>query len=219
MRHLLAAVLLTSGAVAHAGTPGTHEISIGSKTRALRTSSANALTDESLVGGGVGYAHALRLRLVPDLALWATASIGGGSADGTLFQTMSTDLDTFDMAVGARARYPLRGQWLRATARLALGAARTSLELRDEGHTATDSAWGPTVEGGLGIELATARPGARISFGLRLEVGYVAAAPVSLTATPSSGSGDTLQLEMSPASLGHLNTSGGTFAFSLLSEF
>lgn len=220
MRHLLlAAFTFATTAVAHADTPGTHEISLGSRTRALRTSSANALTDDSLVGGGVGYAHALRIQLIPDLALWATATIGGGSADGTLFQTMSTDLDTFDMAVGARARYPLRGRWLRATARLALGAARTSVELRDDGHTAGDSAWGPTLEGGLGIELATARRGAPISFGLRLEVGYVAAAPVSLTATPSSGSGDTLQLEMSPASLGHLNTSGGTFAFSLLSEF
>jgi hypothetical protein len=219
MRQLIAAAILTSAAIAHAGTPGTHEVSFGSKTRALRTSSANALTDESLAGGGVAYEHALGFRLIPDLALWATATIGGGSADGTLFQTMSTDLDTFDLGLGARARYPLRGQWLRATARLAVGAARTSVELRDEGHTAGDSAWGPTVESALGLELATARPNARISFGVRLEVGYVAAAPVSLTATPSSGSGGTLQLDMSPASLGRLNMSGGTFAFSLLSEF
>ncbi len=219
MRKILAAALLTSASIAHAGTPGTHEVSFGSKTRALRTSSANALTDESLIGGGVGYEHALGFQLIPDLALWATATIGGASADGTLFQTMSTDVDSFDLGVGARARYPLRGQWLRATARLAVGAARTSVELHDDGHTAGDSAWGPTLEGGLGIELATSRPGARISVGLRLEVGYVAAAPVSLTATPSSGSGGTLQLDMSPSSLGRLNMSGGVFAFSLLTDF
>lgn len=214
MRPVLALLALTS--VAHAES---HELTLGSSTRALRTSSADALTDQSLVGGRIGYAHLLDIRLVPRLALWATATFGGGAADGTMFQRMSTKIDTLSFAAGGRARYPLLGRWLLATARFELAAARTAVTLREDGHDAGDSGWGPTVEGALGIELAGTRANARFRLGLRMELGYVLAAPVSLTATPSSGSDGTLRLEMSAASLGSLDLSGPSFGITAASGF
>jgi hypothetical protein len=216
MRHHLALVAflgLTSAASADS-----HEISIGSTTRTLRTSSANALTGDSLGGGALSYAHALGMDLVPGLSVWAEGTMGWGSADGTMFQTLSTELSTLSFSVGGRARYPLRNRIV-ATGRLDLGMARAGVQLHDDaGHTASDHGWGATTQGAIGLDLfAVRRP--ELSLGLRLELGYVAATPVSLTAAPASGSDGTLQLEMSAASLGNLNLSGSVFQASVVSEF
>jgi hypothetical protein len=213
MRHLLALVLLTSVAAAD-----THEISIGSTSRTLRTSSANALTGDSLGGGALSYAHALGMDLVPGLAVWAEGGFGWGGADGTMFQTLSTEISTLSFTVGGRARYPLRNRII-ANARLDLGMARAAVQLRDDvGHAASDHGWGATTQASLGLDLfAIRRP--QLSLGLRLELGYVATSPVSLTAAPSSGSDGTLQLEMSAASLGSLNLSGAVFEASVVSDF
>ncbi len=200
---------------------GAHEITIGSSTRALRTDSANALTEDSLGGGQLGYAHALNLPVLPGIELWATGIFGWGGAEGTMFQTMSTELDTLSFTAGARSRYMLR-PWIGATARLDLGTARAAVAIRDgSGHTAADAGWGAVAQGTLGVELVILR-GERLrtfDLGVRLELGYVAASPISLTATPESGSDGTLQLEMNAASLGSLNLSGRVFSASVSSHF
>ena len=200
---------------------GDHELSIGPSTRALRTDSANALTESSLDGGLLGYEHALELGLVPGVQVWATGSFGWGSADGTMFQTLSTSIDTLGFTLGGRARYPI-WRWLNATARLDLGTARAAVALSDAaGHTAADSGWGAVAQGALGVEVVLLRSrSSRFTLGLRAELGYIAASPVSLTATPESNSDDdTLQLEMSAASLGSLNLSGKVFSVSITSQF
>lgn len=215
MRALLALLLLSSTAYA-----GDHEVSIGSAVRALRTDSANALTEDSLGGGQLGYEHALDLPLLPGVELWATGTFGWASADGTMFQTLTTTVDTLSFTVGGRARYPF-GRWLNATARLDLGTSRADVALRDDAsHTAADAGWGVLTQGALGLELMLFRSRrSGFTLGFRAELGYVAASPISLTATPESGSDDTLQLEMSAASLGSLNLSGPVFAGALSSQF
>jgi hypothetical protein len=216
MRHLLALVTLLG--LTSVASADTHELSLATTNRTLRTSSANALTGESLGGGALSYAHALDLDLVPGLALWGQGTFGWGSADGRMFQTLSTELSSLSWSVGGRARYPLRNRIV-ATARLDLGMARSSVQLGDDaGHSARDHGWGITSKAGLGLDLfAVRRP--QFALGLRLELGYVAASPVSLTAAPDPASEGTLQLEMTAASLGSLNLSGAVFEAAVVSAF
>ncbi len=217
MRAFIILTLLASS-TAYAGD---NELSLGPSTRALRTDSANALTEGSLEGGLLGYERALDLPLVPGMSIWATGTFGWGGADGQMFQTLSTSIDTLAFTAGGRARYPLV-RWLNATARVDLGMARAAVGLSDTaGHTAADSGWGAIAQGALGLEVVLLRSRTtRFTLGLRAELGYIAASPVSLTATPESGSDDdTLHLEMSAASLGSLNLSGKVFAVSITSQF
>jgi hypothetical protein len=105
-------------------------------------------------------------------------------------------------------------------ASLDLGTTRAAIGLRDDmSHTAADSGWGVITQGKIGLELLLAREQSRFKFGIRLELGYVATSPISLTATPESGSDGTLQLDMDAASLGSLNLSGKVFAASLSGQF
>jgi hypothetical protein len=100
-----------------------------------------------------------------------------------------------------------------------VGMTRASLMLEDEeGHSASDSGWGPLAQFGLGLDVyAVNRP--QFSFGLRLELGYVAMAGIDMTAKPETESDGTLQLEMTAAGLGSLNLSGSTFSAAIVSQF
>src|SRR5690606_34187492 len=57
-----------------------NELTIGGTARALRTTSANALTDDSLGGGTFAYARRLDLELLPGLELWPEATFAWGAA-------------------------------------------------------------------------------------------------------------------------------------------
>lgn len=213
MRALLALLLLAG--TAHADR---NELTFSSTVRALRTDSANAITEDSLGGIQTGYARRLDLPILPGLQLWATGTFGWGDASGRMFQTLDTEVSTHAFMVGGRARYPLRWR-LNATARLDVGTARAAVALRDTmGHTAADSGWGAITQGALGLELELVRD-SRVNLGLRIELGYVAASPIALTATPESGSDGTLTLDMNAAGLGSLNLSGKVFAAGLASHF
>jgi len=214
MRALLAILLLTS--TAHAGD---NELSAGSGTRALRSASANALTDASLGGGGFAYARRLPLHVRPGLELWATGAAWFGTAEGTMFQTLATEIDLQQYAVGARARYPLWRRIVVGSARLDLGLAETSVDLRDDaGHAAGDSGWGAIATGALGLELlAITHP--RFSLGMRFELGYVVASATELTAKSDQPGEGTIQLDRMEASLGHLDLGGRFFAMTLIIGF
>ena len=211
-----AIVLLLFTATAHADR---NELTIGSSTRALRTTSANALTEDSLTGGALAYARQLDLQLVPGLELWAQATFAWGGAEGTMFQTVTTELDTLAFTAGGGVRYPLWRRVVAATGRLELGTARAAVELRDgAGHSASDRGWGATTSATAGLELyAVRRP--QFGFGVRVELGAVATSSIPLTATPADTGGNTLELEMTAASLGSLNLSGPVFAASLVGQF
>jgi hypothetical protein len=214
MRSLL--VLVSCAGLAGTAHAGDNELTITETTRALRTSSANAVTADSLLGGALGYAR--RISEIPHLELWVTGTFAWGVADGQMFQTMSTELDTLALTVGGQLRYALHRRIV-ASARLDVGSARAALSIDDDaGHTASDHGWGAITSAGLGIDCYAIR-GERFSLGLRFELAAVATSSIPLTATPTSGSDDTLALEMTAASLGSLNLSGPAFGASLVGQF
>ncbi|HEY5922280.1 MAG TPA: hypothetical protein VIV11_11445 [Kofleriaceae bacterium] len=213
MRSLIALLLLTASA--HAGN---NELTYGGTSRALRTSSANAVTGDSLVGGELRYARRLGHGFIPHLELWTHGTFAWGTADGTMFQTLGTDLDALTLALGAQVRYDLHHR-ITASARLDLGTTRAALVISDDmGHTARDHGWGATTAATLGLDFY-AFHGARYALALRFELGAVATSSIPLTATPDTASEDTLQLEMTAASLGSLNLSGPVIAASLVGQF
>jgi hypothetical protein len=208
MRALIIVILLAG--TAHADT--NNEGHIGSFIRALRSDSANAITEKSLAGPAFGYARKLPFELLPKLELWGTGDMLFGFAEGEMFQTLTTDLEMLQMAVGARARYPLFRDYITATARLDFGTQRAALSLRDmAGHSASDAGWGATTTAALGLDLM---PLARkqVAVGLRFELGYVATTGIDLTAKSEGAPEDTIELDRMAASLGHLDIGGRYFS-------
>src|SRR5262245_4264748 len=133
MRTTLTLVLLAFATTA-AHADNNDEVTTGSQFRALRSNSANAVTDSSMSGGIVSYARRLEVSLIPRLETWLTGTIAGGGTTGSLFQTMSTDVDTVAFTGGGRARYLLHRN-VAVSARIDVGPARTALEIRSNGHT------------------------------------------------------------------------------------
>ncbi|HET7504018.1 MAG TPA: hypothetical protein VFK02_23520 [Kofleriaceae bacterium] len=210
-----ALITLAAGA-AHAD-PNRNEVWIGGEARALRTQSANALTADNLGGASFGVARELPVSVAPDLALWAVGGMTTGSASGTLFQTMTTELDTLDVRVGLRVRYALH-RLIAASAQLELGGQRARVAIDDgAGAAVSDHAWGRMAEASAALDLfAVARP--PLGIGMRAELGYAMAQAIELT--PRGGSsGDALRLPAMEASLGRLDLSGPTFALSLVGQF
>jgi hypothetical protein len=217
MRIALALVLLTAAAGTTAA--GDHnEVSVTESARALRSSSANAITEDGLFGVTFTYARRLDVRPVPALEIWSHGSFGFGIANGMMFQTLTTELDTLSLTVGGGARYALRRRIV-ATARIEVGAARAALQIRDEaGHSASDAGWGFITSTAVGMDLYAIR-GQRFTLGLRFELGAVATSSIPLTAMPGQRDENMLELDMTAASLGELNLSGPTFAASLVGQF
>jgi hypothetical protein len=195
----IALALLLVSTAAHADT----EISLGTDVRALRTSSANALTDDSLWGGHVMIARELR----PNL--WVTGAANIGGATGTMFE-MSTSVLQESFSAGVRGRYPIAGP-VAAIAHADLGVSNTDIKLEDPSYqTLSDHAWAPLATGALGIEVGSH---------FRFELGYVACASVELTAKTHPPDDGTIRLPMTQASLGSLDLSGKYASASWLVRF
>jgi hypothetical protein len=209
-----AATVIGAGPAAHADT-NHDELWLGGGTRALRTSSANALTGDNLPGASLGYARELA-DVAPDLALWAEAGLVTGSAQGTMFQTLSTDLSALGVTGGLRARYQLH-RLIAVSLGAALGAQRARVAISGGGMSASDHAWGTMASAGAALDLfALARP--PFGIGVRAELGYVVAQAIELTPRSESG-GDAIPLAMTTLPLGRLDLSGPTFAVSLVGQF
>jgi hypothetical protein len=193
-----------------------NEISIGSYTRAMNASSANAVTADSLGGGTFNYARKLDLGLFPGLQTWATGQFTFGTASGTMFSTLTTELDTMTFTAGGRARYPLHPH-LALGARLDLGTAYAALQLTEGSRQLSDHGWGGTATAATSLDLL-AYSGEHWNLGIRLELGYTLTSAVELA--PAEGNDpSTIQLEMSQASLGHLDVGGKFFAFTVMNQF
>jgi hypothetical protein len=196
------------------------EVSFGTTARALRSPSANALTGANLGGVSLGIArdlgHDLGVSLAPGVTLWAEAGLVTGSADGTMFQSLSTSIDELGLTGGLAARYRLHRR-LTASARVAFGAQRVRAAISDSGTTAYDHGWGAMASAGAALDLLLLTP-PRFGLGLRLEAGYVAAQGIALT-LHTDRPGDAIPLTMTELSLGHLDLSGPTAGISLLGQF
>lgn len=222
MRIAIAAILVSLAvfpAAAHAEPARAEpndEMWIGGNLRALRTASANALTAKNLDGTSVGYARALGVAVGPGASVWAEASITTGSAEGTLFQSMSTELDAVALTAGVRLRLPLH-RLIAASAHAGLGAQRVRVAIDAPGASATDHGWGGLASASAALDLlAVARP--RFGFGVRAELGYVVARPIAITPARTS-SDDVLMLPISDVSLGEIDLSGAALTLSLVGQF
>ena len=240
VRCIALALALTASTAARADTdaPGdepaaraeiaTHhdEVSLGGTARALRSPSANALTGANLSGMSLGLArdlgHDLGVDhgswLAPGLTLWAEAGLVTGSADGTMFQSLSTSIEELGLTGGLAARYRLHRR-LTASARVALGAQRVRAAITDSTRTtAYDHGWGAMASTSAALDVFLVAPPRRFALGLRLEAGYVAAQGIALT-LHTDRSGDAIPLAMTELSIGHLDLSGPSAAVSLLGQF
>ena len=201
------------------------EVSLGATARALRSPSANALTGANLAGVSLGIArdlgHDLGVDrsswLAPGLTLWVEAGLVTGSADGTMFQSLSTAIDELGLTGGLAARYRLHRR-LTASARVALGAQRVRAAISDSTGTAYDHGWGAMASAAAALDVFLVAPPRRFGLGLRLEAGYVAAQGIALT-LHTDRSGDAIPLAMTELSIGHLDLSGPTAGLSLLGQF
>lgn len=201
------------------------EVSLGATARALRSPSANALTGANLDGVSLGVArdlgHDLGIDhgswLAPGLTLWAEVGLVTGSADGTMFQSLSTAIDELGLTGGLAARYRLHRR-ITAGAHVALGAQRVRAAITDStGTTAYDHGWGVLASAAASLDMFIVNA-PRFALGLRLEAGYVAAQGIALT-LHSDRPGDAIPLAMTELSLGHLDLSGPTAGLSLLGQF
>ena len=201
------------------------EISLGATARALRSSSANTLTGGNLAGASLGIArdlgHDLGVDrgswLRPGLSLWLEAGLVTGSADGTVFQSLSTSIDALGLTGGLAARYRLHRR-ITAGARVALGAQRVRAAITDStGTTAYDHGWGAMASATAALDVFLLTP-PRFGLGLRVEAGYVAAQGIALT-LHTDRPGDAIALAMTELSLGHLDLGGPTAGVSLLGQF
>lgn len=196
------------------------EISLGGAARALRSPSANALTASDLAGGSIGVArdlsHDLGFVPFPGVALWAEVGFVAGSADGMMFQALSTTIDQLGITAGLGARYRIRRR-LVASVHGALGAQRARVAITDGSGTSYDHGWGATAQASATLDVfLTTAP--RFGLGLRLEAGYVAAEGIALTLHNDRDDGAAL-LAMQQLSIGHLDLSGPIAGLSLLGQF
>lgn len=193
------------------------EISIGSNFRALHSPSANALTGENLGGGGFGYGHTLAVELPFGLGAWVDANAQFFGVTGTTFQSLASNIEAQLVTAGLHVRYQ-PWHFLGINAGVGVGAEHVDLTLVDSmAHTADDGNWGAVGRANLTIDLVG---GKRAKFGVRGELGYLAAQGVALTPKRErDGDSDTLYLPMMEASLGHLDLSGVYGGFTLFSQF
>jgi hypothetical protein len=214
---LAAAAAATAAARGAAADTNRNELSFGGQARALRSSSANAVTGDNLAGVSIGAARDLGLAPLPRLSLWAEAGLTTGTADGTMFQTMATELRQLGLTGGLAARYQLH-RLITASARVSLGAERARLHIAGGGaYAQTGAAWGAAASAGAALDLfAASRP--PFGIGIRLELGYVAAQAIGLS-MHRDGPGPGAPIALDDLMLGHLDLGGPSAALSLLGQF
>jgi hypothetical protein len=211
----VAAAVAATAAAAHAD-PNRNELSIGGNARALRSASADAVTGGNLSGVSIGAARDLGLPLLPGLSLWAEAGLSTGAVDGTMFQTVATEIGELGLTGGLAARYRLH-RLITASARAGFGAQRTSLRIGGSPSTQSGSAWGAVAQAGAALDLfATSRP--PFGIGVRVELGYVATQAVGLT-LHRDATGLPAPIGVTESMPGHLDLGGPSFAVSLLGQF
>jgi hypothetical protein len=211
-----ATLLILAAIASPAFAGGANEVSIGSYTRAMHASSANAVTNDSLGGGVLGFGRSLDLGVMPGLQSWATAGFAWGSADGTMFSTLTTELDTLAFTLGGRARYDVWSH-LAVGGRVDIGMARAALTMTEGPRELSDSGWGMTSTAAADLDLLLVA-GKSFKLGARLELGYTLTSAIALAPAEANDS-STIMLESSQASLGHLDVGGKFFSLTVISQF
>ena len=212
-----AALVFVLAATAVAQAEPHDELTFGSQARALRSASADALTDQGYFGGQLGFGRQLALPVLPNVEAWATAGFAWGGADGEMFGNLTTQISSVAFTVGGHARYAPY-QHTAVTVGLDLGPQHAALTLTDQNaRTASDGGWGLLAKASVALDLlAVDNPG--FAFGLRAELGYVMTTGIALS--PKSPHDDSaLSLMTTSASIGHLDLGGPTFGISAITRF
>lgn len=204
--------------IASSASAGPNELWLGGGPRALRASSADALTSDTLDGGQLGYARALDVQLPYNLGLRIDGQLDWGSARGSLFQTMGTEIGSIAPTVGARVVYEPHRR-IALSGRLGLGAAHETVTLTPAmGPEVSDGAWAAVASLTLAVDVRLFA-GPRVDFGLRGQLGYVVASRVALTPHGDGPSDGTLTLPVMDESIGHLDLGGPMAAFGVVGSF
>jgi hypothetical protein len=209
-------------ATAHAD-PDHIEVSLGASARALRSASANALTDRDLGGVALGVAREIGRDLGIDsgpgalagLSLWVEAGVITSTATGTMFQSLSTSIEGVAVTGGLGARYRLH-RVVDLDLHAGLGAQRARVAISDTTTTAYDHGWGLVAAASAGVDIfAVRRP---FGLGARLEAGYALAQGIAMT-PHTDQPGDARPLAMTAAGLGRLDLSGPSASLSAFAQF
>ncbi len=225
LRQLAAVAVLVglfAAAPAHADR---FELGLGTASRWMPSNTVLALHDANTTGFGLG--GAMRWATIGGFDLLADISYSTDSSHDTTFRRLDTKTDTSLWLAGVRARRDI-APYTSAHARAALGVARITAEINDlssDSHIA-DHDWTMSAYVGAGIDFTPVptrlmQRQAKVSFGLRAELGYLAmtsAALESHTGTEEMNAG-VIEIPTSAASLGDLNLSALMLQLSVIGRF
>jgi opacity protein-like surface antigen len=219
----MVASLLAGGSPAHARD---WDLAGGSATTIIRSSSFDATSDSDLFTAGD---LALAVSVVEGLpgidALWAEARFSSGTTSAVDFGLYEAGLDLTTWQLGVRATRDLLPR-VRLFAHADLGASHGTLTISKLAGPAVlrGSDTAAIVAGGVGVDLAAFRAGAGspvagFALGLRLELGYVAAADLDFAAQPVGSDDDAPRLDVVAAPLGALDTGGAVLRVGLFGRW
>jgi len=189
-----------------------------SLTRFSTQGSMVTLAEEPLRGGGATFEGRLTTVTLPGpfaaLDLSAELGMDGSSTSGTTFQQLSSDISTWEITAGGRARLPIF-RWLHVSGAAQIGGGRTHVAIRDmatsSGIANVDTTFGARAALGVSLMPRVSKPNAHAVFlGLDLEVGYQVSTAVPVRATPEDRPAPELTIPAAYASLGDLELDGWT---------
>ena len=211
---------ISSGADA---TPG-WTIEMGSATRWMRDRSAGAITTDPLSSFVMSAERRIATFELPrgfalDLGLEATWA--NGVANGTIFQTLTTDLGDNEWLGGVHASARV---WhtLGVSARAAAGVTRTDLSIAPEQNpemkSVDDHGWGRIATATIGADFQPVHT-KLFALGVGMELGWVATSAVTMHAYPSDRPDPDLSIETAFASIGHVDLGGFTMRIGVHASF
>lgn len=204
------------------------ELSLGTTAHYLRSSSAEAITDDNMAAFSLTGAVEIPWIHLPGTETLLELGFEAGAVGDRSFQTMNTDSSLLHATIGARLRRPL---WSRLVlnGRAAFGAARVKVKFSDAFSAVepiSDREYAASAYLGTGLDLLLAhgrnrKHDTRYALGLRAELGYQAMAGVELFGDPESRSDDDdiIRIPAASASLSDLDLSSWTFRFGVVGRF
>jgi len=186
--------------------------------RFFTDASAVILSEQPLGGGGASVERRVASLGLPGpfeaLDLSAELGFEAGSTHGTTFQQLASDITTWQVFAGGRARLPIF-DWLHVTGRGAVGGGRTYVAVRDMTTSSgiPDQATTFGAQAAVGLSLLPRLTGAgdkAVFLGLDFEVGYQATTAMSVGAYPEDRPPPELTIPAAYASLGDLDLDGWT---------
>lgn len=222
---LAACLCLTLPGWAHADR---YELTLGSAARIMHSTSMDALSDNEMPVFSMTGAVAIdrvQLPLVHRFAI--EGGFDAGAVSGNSFQTLDTRTSFMHWTLGARVSRDLNRR-VTVHGRAALGLARVGVTIDDSfmaGPSLGDSGYTGTGYAGAAGDVYLLKPGPTsptlITLGLRMELGYLAVVPRTMTARPDGSDHEdgAILIPETSAPLGSLNLSAVNVRLGLVGRF